>query len=82
MQTPTGEEITYAHPAAGEGVPADEMELGDMGLSVGQKITFEYDFGSDWTFDILIEAMDGRQMKSIREIDGEGEAPQQYPDLD
>lgn len=82
MQTPAGEEITYAHPAAADGVPADETELGEMGLSVGQKITFEYDFGSEWTFGILIEAMDGRRTKSIREIDGKGEAPQQYPDME
>lgn len=82
IETPTGEITAYTHPMMDSGIPTSETELGMMGLSVGQKIVFHYDFGDDWLFDIKIEAMEDRRTKSIREIESHGQAPQQYPDWD
>jgi hypothetical protein len=78
VASPTGETIQYTHFAMNEGVPADQTTLGEVPFRLRQKSAFQYDFGEDWRFDILIEAMDPRASRSIKLIESQGKAPKQY----
>ena len=78
VPSPTGEKIEYTHYAMDEGIPAAETTLGAVPFRVRLKSIFHYDFGDDWRFDILIEAMEPRACKSIKLIESHGEAPTQY----
>ena len=63
--------------------PADSVELGQLPLSCGDHILFWYDFGDDWKFDVVLEAI--REQSTVRKpkiIERSGKAPRQYPRYD
>jgi len=43
------------HPFIDEGPWADEVRVGDLPLRVGQRMTYLYDFGDNWEFDVTLE---------------------------
>ena len=62
--------------------PTDEFSLAQVGLQVGQKFKYLFDFGDDWTFQC-------RVLKELDEITAhpmvvrrKGQPPEQYPDWD
>lgn len=61
----------------------NETSVGEIPLQIGQEMTFEFDFGDQWTFTILLEKID-QEMKinKSRCIETHGEAPVQYDSFD
>jgi hypothetical protein len=69
------------HPAMDEGPSADEVRVGDVPLQVGQRMTYLYDFGDSWRFDVALERVEAGETESAKPVilDGRGKAPEQYP---
>lgn len=62
---------------------ADAYCLKNLPLQVSENFKFIFDFGDWWEFDILIEKIDeSREIKGVKLIKSQGEAPKQYPDYD
>ncbi|MBD3793437.1 MAG: hypothetical protein IE889_04660 [Campylobacterales bacterium] len=62
---------------------ADVYCLKNLPLQVSENFKFIFDFGDWWEFDILIEKIDeSREIKGVKLIKSQGEAPEQYPDYD
>ena len=58
---------------------ADEVTLGEAGLSPRQLVEFRYDFGDDWRFNVLVEKLDASETGAEPAVLAkEGKAPQQY----
>lgn len=58
---------------------ADEVTLGEAGLSPRQLVEFRYDFGDDWRFNVLVEKLDASETGAEPAVlTKEGKAPQQY----
>jgi hypothetical protein len=59
---------------------ASEVLVGDLSLRVEQKMTFLFDFGDNWEFDLLLEAIEpDRVIDKVEILETHGEAPEQYP---
>jgi hypothetical protein len=69
------------HPAMDEGPWANEVRVGDVPLQIGQRMTYLYDFGDSWRFDVALERVEAGETESAKPVilDGRGKAPQQYP---
>ena len=66
-----------------EGYSADEIRVGDLPLSPGMKMTFIYDFGDEWEFEILVENTDAAmKINAPKLLESKGKAPEQYQDYD
>lgn len=78
-----GMQVEINHPYMSEGELTNEVEIGDLALYAGQTMTFLFDFGDDWKFNITFE-----RLETEMEIDGpvlleeHGEAPEQYESWD
>lgn len=72
------------HPYLDEGPWTSEVRAGDVPLQEGQSMTYLYDFGDWWKFDVTLERVDppDRAMKAPAVLDACGEAPEQYPSWD
>ena len=58
---------------------ATDVQIGELGLIIGQTMTFLYDFGDMWEFDIRLEKVDvDRTLEEPELIDMHGEPPRQY----
>ena len=81
FRDPRGINRFYYHPFMGEGPFADEIRLGDTGLSLNQVMKFVFDHS--WHFEIKLEQISPNQErdKPIEIIEGEGEPPRQYPEF-
>lgn len=56
-----------------------EVRVGEVPLRIGQTMTFLFDFGDNWEFDVVLEAVDpDRSVKVADVIDAQGDPPQQY----
>lgn len=79
-----GREISVTHPDADSDLSTEEVQVGELGLTVGRVMTYVFDFGDWWEFQITLEAIkpndDAIKVGQILEI--HGEAPPQYPDDD
>jgi len=73
---------TYVnHSYMDDGPWATEVLVGDVPLPVGQSMTYLYDFGDQWEFDVTLERIEPADAATTNPIilDGHGEAPEQYP---
>lgn len=62
-----------------EALIASEVLVGELSLSLGQTMTFLFDFGDNWEFDLLLEAIEAdRDIEKAEILEGHGEAPEQY----
>lgn len=78
-----GMQIEINHPYMEEGNAADEFEIGELSLYVGQTITFLFDFGDNWKFQIILERVDTEmEIEGAVLLEAHGEAPVQYPSWD
>jgi hypothetical protein len=75
-----GEALQIDHPyMEGEGQPADTVELGNLPLAEGMRIDFLFDFGDNWEFDIVVEAVNaGLSIQDPEVLEKRGEPPEQY----
>jgi len=78
-----GMEAHVQHPYMDEGPWAPEVRIGELPLAVGQSMTYLYDFGDEWTFEVKLEEIDpAAEEAGPAVVDEAGEAPEQYPDWD
>jgi hypothetical protein len=79
-----GVEESVQHPYLDEGPWTSEVRVGDVPLAVGQSMTYLFDFGDCWEFEVTLEQVEPA-VKGLPEpvlIDGRGDAPEQYPSWD
>jgi hypothetical protein len=74
----------YINHYALEEVPfTDEVRLGEVPLSPGMEMTFLFDFGDSWEFQVqveeIVETSDRSEPALLKR---HGKAPEQYPDYD
>ena len=59
---------------------ASEVRVGDLSLSIGQNMIFLFDFGDNWEFDLVLEAVKPDHLvQKVKILEAHGEAPEQYP---
>jgi hypothetical protein len=74
-----GVEDQIHHPYSDEGPSADEVEIGDVPLRVGQTMTFLFDFGDMWEFDVALEHVDPEiKIQKPVVLEKHGDPPKQY----
>ena len=77
-----GMEERANHPYMDEGPWTDEVRVGDLPLNTGQTVTFVYDFGDWWEFDVELERIESVEafpsLEGAAVLDEHGEAPDQY----
>ena len=67
------------HPFMDEGPWTSEMLVGDVPLRVGQTMTYVFDFGDWWEFDVTLERVDPDVVgEEPVVLDRHGESPSQY----
>jgi len=70
------------HSYMNEGPWAGEVRVGDLPLSVGQKMSFVFDFGDWWEFELELERVEPVEafpsLEGAVVLDERGEAPPQY----
>jgi len=76
--------VSASGPYCDDGVPANEVPIGELPLSPGQSMNLVYDFGDNWQFDVKLERIDppNKRMKKPRVLEKHGKAPEQYPRWD
>jgi len=68
------------HPYMDEGPWTSEVLVGDTPLKIGQAMTFVFDFGDWWEFEVTLERVDpGMPLKKPVILEAEGDPPDQYP---
>jgi len=71
------------HPFMDEEPRTDEVRIGDVPLRVGGTMTYLFDFGDDWRFDVTLDQVDTeRVVKNPVILEVHGEPPEQYPRWD
>jgi hypothetical protein len=58
-----------------------EVQVGSLPLSLGQTMTFLFDFGDQWTFAVTLERVDDPEpaLRGCQLLESRGEPPEQYP---
>lgn len=61
---------------------ADKICIGESGLIQGQSFKYLYDYGDEWTFDIVVEQIIEKDSSQLQPYikESKGEAPDQYMD--
>ncbi|MGH9837739.1 MAG: plasmid pRiA4b ORF-3 family protein [Blastocatellia bacterium] len=72
------------HDAMDAGPFSSEVRIGDLPLAPGDAMTYLFDFGDDWEFQLLLEviAPPDKKIKRARLLESHGKAPKQYQDWD
>jgi len=83
---PNGRTVKVYHPYSDwvDGPTTDEVNLGELPLKPGMTMTYLFDFGDNWTFELLLEDIQpGKpKHKSGKILEQHGKAPEQYPSWD
>ena len=78
---PFGAERMIGHPAADFcDAIVTETRLRQLEPVPGMKITFVFDYGDNWKFDIVVMQASEESTSEIKVIERKGEAPEQYPE--
>jgi hypothetical protein len=78
-----GVEERIYHSFLDEGPWTDEIKVGDTPLKIGHTMTFLYDFGDQWEFEVALERVeDGMEIDKPVILEARGEPPEQYPGWD
>lgn len=69
------------HPYMEEEPFTTEVRVGDLPLSSGASMTYLYDLGASWLFDVRLERIDpiDSNMSEPTLVEKSGDAPEQYP---
>ncbi len=79
-----GRTIEAVHPYA-DGYPSTpDVQIGDLPLTEGSSMTYIFDFGDWWEFDVQLEKVEADDSRQNYEaiLKRYGEAPPQYPNWD
>jgi hypothetical protein len=76
--------VRINHPYLEEPPFTNEVCIGDLGLREGKTITYLFDFGDHWEFDVQLERIEpaNPKIKKPDILETYGEAPEQYPAWD
>ncbi len=79
-----GVKESVQHPYMDEGPWTSEVRVGDVPLALGQSMTYLFDFGDWWEFEVTLEQIEaaGEGAEGPAVLDGRGGAPEQYPSWD
>lgn len=72
------------HPALNEPPFVEQVRVGDLPLEPGANMTYVFDFGDWWEFNVQLEEikpLDGK-IEQPKVLKKSGKSPQQYPDWD
>ncbi|MEW6382187.1 MAG: hypothetical protein AB1611_21690 [bacterium] len=63
---------------------ADDVLIGEIGLKPNTTMTYLYDFGDNWQFEVKLERIDppDPQIEKPVILEAHGKAPEQYPSWD
>jgi len=77
-------EIHSPHNDWREGKATDEVLVGDLPLQPGMALTYLFDFGACWTFNVQLEEIQpGKPKRGCNKIlERHGKSPEQYPNWD
>jgi hypothetical protein len=63
-----------------EGPWADDVLIGNLPFHIGQKMTYLYDFGDNWEFEVTLEQVDlDKKIEKPVLLEQHGKPPKQYP---
>jgi hypothetical protein len=79
-----GVEEQINHPFLEEGQRTDKARIGDVPVPVGQTMSYAFDLGDWWEFEVMLERVEPPKASIDGPVllGGQGDAPQQYPDWD
>jgi hypothetical protein len=67
------------HPYLDEGPWTSQVRVGDTPLTIGQTMTFLYDFGDQWEFEVALERVDpDLALHKPQLLEAQGASPEQY----
>lgn len=68
------------HPYTEDPPLTTEVRIGEVPLQPGETMTYVYDFGDHWEFEVQLERIDpvDRRMRKYKILESHGEAPEQY----
>lgn len=81
----SGLTVRIGHPALDDvDQYTDEVALGDLPLKPGSTMTYLFDFGDHWEFQVLLEEIQpgASNLKEGKVLEQRGEAPEQYATYD
>ncbi|OAS21352.1 plasmid pRiA4b ORF-3 family protein [Paenibacillus oryzisoli] len=72
--------FAFYSPDDGEEPGADEAELGELNLTIGQTFLYLFDYGDEWHFQIRVESVSDMNTKGSKPqvLDGNGGSPKRY----
>lgn len=72
------------HEALEERPYTHQVRIGDLPLAPGAVLTYTFDFGDNWQFEVLLESIapPDKKLKHARLLESKGKAPEQYPSWD
>ncbi|BAY24592.1 hypothetical protein NIES2100_43870 [Calothrix sp. NIES-2100] len=75
-----GRTCSIGHPYMESPPFADQIRIGDLPLEPGASMTYLYDFGDNWKFNVQLEAIEpsDNKIKKAKILEIHGDAPQQY----
>jgi hypothetical protein len=79
-----GVPVGINHPYMDEPPFTGEVRVGEIGIKSGATMTYLYDFGDNWEFDLALESIEAvdPKLRSPRVLETHGKAPEQYPAWD
>lgn len=79
-----GRTMNINHPYTEEDPITSEVKIGELSLKLGETMIYNYDFGDNWEFGVLLEAIEAfdPNLSEPKIIDSQGKSPDQYPDSD
>jgi hypothetical protein len=75
-----GAQNEYNHPIMEEPPFTSEVRIGDLPLSVGESMLYNFDFGDNWEFTLILERIDAPnpRQESAKILERVGRSPKQY----
>ncbi|TYQ29043.1 plasmid pRiA4b ORF-3 family protein [Pseudanabaena sp. UWO311] len=72
------------HPYSQDPPSTDEVLIRDWQIGIGDRITYVFDFGDWWEFNVVLESIEepDPKFKKAKVVDKKGKASEQYPDYD
>ena len=80
----TGKEVHVNHPYVEDAPFTDEVTVQEVPLRIGTSMTFLFDFGDNWQFNVQLERIDpvDPKLKKPKVLEKKGTPPEQYPAWD
>jgi hypothetical protein len=79
-----GKEMYVNHPYVEDAPFTDEVTVQEVPLRIGASMTFLFDFGDNWQFNVQLERIDpvDPKLKKPKVLEKKGTPPEQYPSWD